>query len=144
MLKKFLLQLARSRPFGKLIGSFFAHLSFLLPVRRLYESETLLAFSHPRPSYPAHILLVPKKAVRSLADVEASDLALFLEILQKGHSLAKKLDLTKTGYQLILNAGAYQDIPQLHVHLISGNPAAEPPQVLTPDTHVSDHHPKPG
>ena len=134
MLKKILLQLARSRLFGTLIGWFFAHCSFLLPIRRLYESETLLAFRHPQPSYPVHVLLVPKKAVRGLSDFQATDAGLLLEILQAGHALAESLHLTHQGYQLILNTGAYQEVPQLHVHLISGNQAMEPPQNLTPYT----------
>ena len=134
MFRRFLLQLARSAWIGTLINWFFAHCSFLIPVRRLYESETLLAFSHPQPSYPVHILLVPKKAIRSLANVEASDSGLFLEILQTGRLLAQKLDLTQTSYQLILNAGAYQNVPQLHVHLISENQAMEPSQNLTTST----------
>jgi len=134
MVVKFLLQLARSRLSGTLIGWVFARCSFLLPVRRLYESETLLAFMHPRPSYPVHVLLVPKKALRGLGDVQTSDAGLLLEILQAGHALAESLHLTDKGYQLILNAGAYQDVPQLHVHLISGNLTLEPTQHLAPET----------
>jgi histidine triad (HIT) family protein len=128
MLKKFLLQLARSHLFGTLIGWFFAHCSFLVPIKRLYESETLLAFRHPQPSYPVQVLLVPKKAVRGLVDRQTSDAGLLLEILQTGQALAESLHLTHQGYQLILNAGAYQEVPQLHVHLISGSQAMEPPQ----------------
>ncbi|MEZ4510613.1 MAG: hypothetical protein R3C62_01950 [Chloroflexota bacterium] len=36
-------------------------MSFLIPVQRLRETATLLAFHHPKPSYPLHILLVPKR-----------------------------------------------------------------------------------
>jgi len=125
MLKNFLLQLARSALTEPLLGWFFAHGSFLLPVKRLYESETLLAFRHPRPSYPVHVLLVPKKVIRGLVDVQTSDAGLLMEIFQTGHALAESLHLTDKGYQLILNAGAYQEVPQLHVHLISGNPTLE-------------------
>lgn len=127
MFRRFLLQLARSPLFGRLVGWLFAHLSFLLPFKRLYESETLLAFEHPRPSYPLHVLLVPKKTIRSLDDLQASNADLLLEILQTGQSLVESSTLAKTGYRLVLNAGAYQEVPQLHVHLISGNRTIEPP-----------------
>lgn len=125
MLKQFLLQLGRSALAEPLIGWFFARCSFLLPVKRLYESETLLAFRHPRPSYPVHVLLVPKKAILGHAALQASDGGLLLEIIKTGQALAESLHLTHQGYQLILNAGAYQEVPQLHVHLISGNQAME-------------------
>jgi diadenosine tetraphosphate (Ap4A) HIT family hydrolase len=52
--------------FAPLIGWIFAHMSFAIPVKRLRETETLMAFYHPKPAYPFHVLLVPKKAIASL------------------------------------------------------------------------------
>ena len=119
MFKRFFFFFARSPIIGALTGRIFAHCSFLLPLRRLYESERVLAFEHPWPSYPVHILLVPKKAISGIGDIQASDAGLLLEILQAGHTLARQVNPdTETGYQLVLNAGAYQDVAQLHVHLV--------------------------
>ena len=41
----------------------FAHMSFALPVNRLIETETLIAFRHPTPAWAVHILIVPKKVI---------------------------------------------------------------------------------
>ena len=57
-----LLRAARSPLAGRCLGWFVAHMSFLIPVDRLRETETLIAFYHPRPSYPFHVLLIPKRA----------------------------------------------------------------------------------
>lgn len=105
-----------------LVGCFFAHLSFLLPVKRLYQSNQLIAFRHPSPSYPVHVLLIPKKARRGLEDLRAEDAGLLIEILQTAQYLAHELGMTESGYLLILNGGAYQNVPQMHFHLI---PAAD-------------------
>ena len=103
-----------------IIGWIFAHISFALPVKRLRETETLIAFRHPKPSYPVHILLVPKKAIGSLADLTPADNAFLADVFRTVPELAAELKLTASGYRLIVNAGAYQDVPQLHFHLIAG------------------------
>jgi histidine triad (HIT) family protein len=102
-----------------IIGWFFAHLSFMLPVKRLRETSTLIAFNHPKPAYPVHILLVPKKALPGLGDLSPADDAFLLEVFQTVVSLAEELNLSARGYHLIVNGGKYQEVPQLHFHLIS-------------------------
>lgn len=57
--------------FAPLIGWIFAHMSFAIPVQRLRETKTLMAFYHPKPAYAFHVLLVPKKAVASLMELDA-------------------------------------------------------------------------
>ncbi len=119
-----MLRLARSHLGRYLIGYLFAHMSFALPVKRLRETSTLLAFHHPSPSYPVHILLVPKKAITSLAELnQAGDefVARFLaDLLHCVQELVQELALEQAGYRLVVNGGKYQDVPQLHFHLISG------------------------
>jgi histidine triad (HIT) family protein len=101
-------------------GWIFSHMSFVIPVYRLRETETLLAFHHPKPSYPVHILLVPKKSIRSLMDLTEFDNNFLIEVFHTAQSLVDELNLTEFGYRLILNGGEYQEIPHLHFHLVSG------------------------
>ena len=103
-----------------LIGWIFAHISFALPVKRLRETETLIAFHHPKPSYPEHILLVPKKAIGNISDLTPADNAFLADVFRTVPELAAELGLNTSGYRLIVNAGAYQDVPQLHFHLVAG------------------------
>ena len=99
------------------IGWIFEHMSFAIPVERLRETETLLAFHHPKPSYPFHVLLVPKKAVASLKEFNASDPAFLTDLYSTVQSLVEEFHLS--AYRLIVNGGTYQDFPQLHFHLIA-------------------------
>ena len=100
-----------------LIGWIFAHVSFAIPVKRLRETKTLMAFYHPKPSYPFHVLLVPKKAVVTLKDLDATDTFFLADLYSTVQSLVDEFQLP--AYRLILNGGEYQDFPQLHFHLIA-------------------------
>jgi histidine triad (HIT) family protein len=92
-------------------------MSLVIPVARLRETETLLAFYHPKPSYPFHVLLVPKKAVASLKDFNPTDTTFLTDLYATVQSLVEEFHLR--AYRLIVNGGEYQDFPQLHFHLVS-------------------------
>lgn len=112
-------RLVRSPLLSISLGFIFAHLSGLIPVKRLRETPTLLAFYHPQLSYPVHIVIVPKKALPSLAALSPADTPFLIDLFKTADSLAAELNLHPNDYQLVLNGGAYQAVPQLHVHLIS-------------------------
>jgi histidine triad (HIT) family protein len=99
------------------IGWIFEHMSFAIPVKRLRETDTLMAFYHPKPSYDFHVLIVPKKAVASLQDFDSRDSAFLTELYSTVQSLIDEFQLS--AYRLIVNGGEYQDFPQLHFHLVS-------------------------
>ena len=107
-----------------LIGWMFAHMSFAIPVKRLRETETLLAFYHPKPAYKFHVLLVPKKSVASLKELDSKDSVFLIDLYSTVQSLVDEFQLT--AYCLIVNGGEYQDFPQLHFHLISDVGAGYP------------------
>ena len=106
--------------FAPLIGWIFTHMSFVIPVKRVRETNTLLAFHHPKPSYPFHVLLVPKKAVATLKDLDTTDTSFLTDLYSTVQVLVDEFQLP--AYRLIVNGGEYQDFPQLHFHLISTQP----------------------
>ena len=100
-----------------LIGWIFAHMSFAIPVQRLRETETLMAFYHPKPAYPFHVLLVPKKSVATLKDFDSTDTAFLTDLYSTIQVIIDEYQLP--AYRLIVNGGEYQEFPQLHFHLVS-------------------------
>lgn len=112
-------RVARSALGGRLVGASFAYLSALLPVRKLYETSAFVAFYHPRPVHKIHILIVPKQGIGSLLDVGPDELPLMQEVVVIAQRLVRELGLAGTGYRLMVNGGRYQDVPQLHFHLVS-------------------------
>jgi histidine triad (HIT) family protein len=108
----------------------FSRMSFALPVQRLRETPTLLAFHHPQQAYPLHILLVPRRAVASLAELDpVLDASFLVDLFAVVQSLVAEFRLEQSGYRLIVNGGEYQDFPYLHFHLISDK---NPPGVIPP------------
>jgi histidine triad (HIT) family protein len=111
--------LAKTAVVGTIFGWIFAHMSFVIPVSRLRETENLLAFYHPKPSYPLHILIVPKRQIPSLMALTPADADFLVDLYAAVQSLVQALNLEEGGYSLIANGGASQDVPHLHYHLIS-------------------------
>jgi histidine triad (HIT) family protein len=114
-----IVKIAASQLGGRILAWIFSHMSFILPVKRLRETGNLLAFRHPSPSYPVHILIVPKKKIFDLFELEEEDNNFLVEVFRATQSLVEELGLSESGYRLILNGGKYQEFPHLHFHLIS-------------------------
>jgi histidine triad (HIT) family protein len=114
-----MLRIARSPLGRRIMGWLFTHMSFVIPVHRLRETDTLIAFYHPKPSYPFHVLLVPKRALGSLMALSPADAAFTADLFATVQSLVTEFKLEATGYRLICNGGPYQDVPQLHFHLVA-------------------------
>jgi histidine triad (HIT) family protein len=113
---EFILRLANTRAGRKLVRWIFAHMSFAIPAKRLRETNTLLAFYHPKPSYPFHVILIPKQSVPTLMELDPA--STFLpDLFATVQSLVAEFKLSE--YRLIVNGGEYQDFPHLHFHLIS-------------------------
>lgn len=117
--KAWLLSFARSRYGRAWVGWIFAHMSFVVPVDRLRETRSLLAFWHPRPDYPFHVLLVPKRAISTLMALSPEDGDFTRDLFSTVQSLVQEHELDAHGYRLIVNGGSYQEVPQLHFHLVS-------------------------
>lgn len=104
---------------GRIIAWMLVNMSFAIPVQRLCETATLLAFHHPRPSYRVHILLVPKRAIRDLEALGDDDQDFMVDLFACVRRLVAEFGLREGGYRLIANGGCYQDVPHLHFHLIA-------------------------
>jgi len=109
----------RNKWIARFVRWMFEHMSFAIPVKRLRETDTLMAFHHPKPAYPFHVLIVPKKAVASLAELDPADTAFLTDLVSTAQSLVQEFKFP--AYRLIVNGGEFQDFPQLHFHLISEN-----------------------
>ncbi len=124
LLARLLFKFARSRIGRRLVSWGLAYMSFALPVDKLRQTPTLLAFHHPKPAYPVHILIVPRAAIANLSALAPTPdaTALLTDLLTTTQSLIAEFDLERRGYRLICNGGPNQDIPHLHFHLISEQP----------------------
>lgn len=122
----FLYSIAKTWIGGLLLHWIIAHFSFVIPGEKLIDTDTLLAFHHPSPSYPLHILIVPKSKRRSLKDLPTADLVFEFSLFQAVNELVQQFSLDDYGYRLIANGGSAQEVDHLHFHLVSDGYTGDP------------------
>ena len=88
----------------------------------LYQSDTLVVFKDINPHAPVHLLLVPKKHIRSVNDLTDADQEILAELILVAKEMAKEQGVDKSGYKLLYNVekGGGQLMFHLHLHLIGG------------------------
>jgi len=90
----------------------------------VYEDETAVAFKDINPAAPVHILVVPRKHIPTLLDIEKEDEALIGYMHSVANEVARAFKLDKKGYRVVINCGADagQIVFHLHLHLLGGRP----------------------
>jgi histidine triad (HIT) family protein len=117
--RKFLYSIAKTEFGGMLLHWIFAYFSAAVPGEKLADTDSLLAFPHPSPSYPLHILIVPKEKFSSLKDLPSDEGTFEADLFSTVNDLVEKFSLEEGGYRLIVNGGSAQEVNHLHFHLIS-------------------------
>ena len=97
-------------------------LSGRTPVKRVVETENVLAFHHTRPFYPVHIVVIPKQHIDSLLTLGDEDGQLLLELLEVVRQVASRMVDEHGACRVITNLGEYQDSKHLHWHVAAGQP----------------------
>lgn len=100
-----------------------------IPSEKVYEDELILAFKDISPEAPTHVLVVPKKHIKSLNQLSKEDSAIIAHIYIKVKELAKKLDIDEKGYRVVTNCGEQggQTVDHIHFHLLGGRNLQWPP-----------------
>jgi len=83
------------------------------------ETDKVIAFDDTNPIADTHILIVPKKHIESIATIERSDGVDVVELFKVASRLAVKNKLN--AYRLSFNAGKFQHVGHLHMHLLAGS-----------------------
>jgi len=104
-----------------------------IPSYKVYEDATTFALLDIHPVQPGHVLVVPKRQVEFVWDLEAADYQAVMATAQKiARRLRETLGVPYVGEQVI---GV--DVPHAHVHLIPFSTVAEyrnhPDQTAEPD-----------
>jgi histidine triad (HIT) family protein len=91
-----------------------------IPSTIVYQDETVLAFKDINPKAPTHILIIPKKHIASVNDLQKEDLPVVGHMLETAKLIASQQGLK--AYKLVINTGAEagQVVMHLHMHLLGG------------------------
>lgn len=99
-----------------------------IPAKIIHEDEQCVAFHDVHPQAPVHVLIIPRKEIRTHDEIAAEDRELLGHLHVVAMQLASKLGL-EGGYRLVLNCKeqAGQTVPHLHLHLLGGRAFGWPP-----------------
>ena len=95
----------------------------------VYENSNIIAFNDIAPIAPLHILIVPKKMINSINELENDDKELIGEMFIVAKELAKKYKINKSGFRIVFNTNddAGQTVFHIHLHLFGGRKLDWPP-----------------
>lgn len=98
-----------------------------IPARKVWEDELCYAFDDIAPQAPKHILLVPKRHVAGLNDMETLPDVELAHCLRTAGLIARQEGIDQGGYRLLSNCGAHgcQSVQHLHFHLLGGRQLSE-------------------
>lgn len=94
----------------------------------LFETKNVVAFRDLNPQAPTHILVIPRKHVASLNELDTVDGEIMQDLLLTTKHLAAQEELTQ-GYRVVVNVGSHggQSVNHLHFHLLGGRSLQWPP-----------------
>lgn len=92
-----------------------------LPSRIVAENDTVIVFQDISPKAPTHLLIVPKKHLADLREVQLADKSLLADILYMAQELSEKIE-APGAFRLLLNNGQEvgQRVFHMHAHFLAG------------------------
>jgi len=100
-----------------------------IPSRKVYEDEEVLAFHDVNPQAPVHVLVIPKKHIAKVSDMDGEDEPLLGKLVHVSKKVADDLGILEDGFRLVINNGkkANQTVFHIHLHVIGGRRMGWPP-----------------
>ncbi len=100
-----------------------------IPGDVVYRDESVLAFRDIDPKAPVHLLIVPRKHIAGVMELEAGDGTALGHAMEVARQLATENGLSESGFRLVVNCGpdAAQSVDHIHLHLLGGRALGWPP-----------------
>lgn len=100
-----------------------------IPCTEVYSDENFLAFRDIDPQAPTHILVIPKRHIGSLVELEEGDSSLMGDLIFVAKKIAATENLAVPGYRFVINCGddGGQTVGHIHLHIMGGRPMSWPP-----------------
>jgi histidine triad (HIT) family protein len=100
-----------------------------IPARIVFNDERVVAFEDIKPQAPIHIIIIPRKHIPTVLDLDEDDRELVGHIYLVANQIAAEKSLTQDGFRLVTNCkkSAGQEIFHLHIHMLGGRNFGWPP-----------------
>lgn len=93
-----------------------------IPSKIVYEDDEVLAFEDIAPQAPVHIVVIPKKHIAKITEIEKEDETLIGKIYSVINKIAREKQMAEEGFRVIINCGENggQEVKHIHFHLLGG------------------------
>lgn len=93
-----------------------------IPTEIIFENDLLIIFKDIHPKAPIHFLIVPKKHLSSVNELNEEDRQIISEVFLQAKKIAKANKMSEKGYRLIVNTGpdSGQIVFHIHWHMLGG------------------------
>ena len=100
-----------------------------IPADIVYESENIIAFKDIEPKAPIHCLIIPKKHISTINDIDGSNSNIIGLMYEAAAQLARTLNVNKDGYRVVMNCNSNggQTVYHIHLHFLAGRQLSWPP-----------------
>jgi histidine triad (HIT) family protein len=100
-----------------------------IPAEVIFENEDVLVFRDLNPQAPVHVLVIPKRHISTLNDLQPEDAGLIGRMHLAAKTVAEAEGIAEAGYRTVFNcnAGAGQTVFHIHLHMLGGRPMSWPP-----------------
>jgi len=95
----------------------------------VFENDDVLAFNDVNPQAPVHVLIIPKKHISTVNDMDAGDEVIMGKLFSVAQMIAAQQGVADDGYRLVVNCNekAGQTVFHIHMHLLGGRSMTWPP-----------------
>jgi len=100
-----------------------------IPADVIYESDTAIAFRDINPQAPTHVLIIPRKHIATINDIDADDFEIVGSLYAAARDIAEQEGFSNEGYRAVMNCNeaAGQTVFHIHLHLLGGRIFTWPP-----------------
>ena len=93
-----------------------------IPSTIVYEDDMVIAFNDLNPVAPVHILVVPKKHMTDILNVEKEDMKYIEAVVEAIQKITKEKGIADSGFRVVNNCGedGGQTVKHIHFHIIGG------------------------
>ena len=95
---------------------------------KVYEDDKVLAFEDIQPMAPVHVIIVPKKHIATLMDLDPKNMDLTGDLMSAAQKIARIKNISERGFRTVINCNAEggQVVFHLHMHLLGGRKLQDP------------------
>jgi histidine triad (HIT) family protein len=99
-----------------------------IPCSKVYEDDNVLAFDDISPMAPVHVIIVPKKHIATLMDLDAKSIDVTRDLMSAAQKIARIKNINDRGFRTVINCNAEggQVVFHLHMHLLGGRKLQDP------------------